>query len=238
METTTKDIGKKVTPRTNAPGKRSPQSPSKDSARVSRYGDPSKRRGGGDKRGGGKKPGGKRFGKRGERQKPEFDQKIVSIRRVTRVVAGGRRFSFSVSMVVGDKKGAVGVGVGKASDTALAIDKALRDAKNTMVTIKRTKEGSVPHDVEAKYTSSHVLIKPSQGKGLVAGSSVRTVLELAGIKDVSAKLLSRSKNKLNNAKAAVKALEKFGTISTRQESSQVSDSTEAKSSERNEKKSS
>ena len=139
-------------------------------------------------------------------ERREFEQKIISIRRVTRVVAGGRRFSFSVAIVVGDGKGKVGVGIGKASDTALAIEKAARQAKKNMITVTRTKEGSVPHDVGAKYCSSQVIILPAKGKGIVAGSSVRNVLELAGIKDVSAKIHSRSKNRLNNAQAAIKAL--------------------------------
>jgi small subunit ribosomal protein S5 len=144
-----------------------------------------------------------------ERPKPEFDQKIVDVRRVTRVVKGGRRFSFSVSMVIGNRKGTVGVGIGKASDTALAIEKAMRDAKKNMLRMKLTETMSVPHEVKAKYCSSEVLIRPSKGKGVVAGSSVRTVLELAGIKEINAKLLSRSKNKLNNAKVAIKALSVF-----------------------------
>jgi len=144
-----------------------------------------------------------------ERPKPEFDQKIVDVRRVTRVVKGGRRFSFSVSMVIGNRKGTVGVGIGKASDTALAIEKAMRDAKKNMLRMKLTETMSIPHEVKAKYCSSEVLIRPSKGKGVVAGSSVRTVLELAGIKEVNAKLLSRSKNKLNNAKVAIKALSVF-----------------------------
>jgi len=143
------------------------------------------------------------------RVKPEFDQKIVSIRRVTRVVTGGRRFNFSVGIVIGDKKGRVGVGSGKASDTPLAIDKAVRDAKKNMIVVKLDKHSSIPHEVEAKYSSSRVKIMKAPGKGILAGSSVRTVLEFAGIKEVSAKLLSRSKNKVNNAKAAIKALEKL-----------------------------
>lgn len=121
-------------------------------------------------------------------------------------MAGGRRFSFSVSMVIGDKKGKVGVGIGKAGDTQLAIEKAVRDAKKHMIQIPLDKEMRIPHDVDAKYASSEVKIMPAPGRGLVAGSSVRTVLELGGVKDVTAKLLSRSKNKLNNAKAAVEAL--------------------------------
>lgn len=206
-----------VAPRTSAPAPR--EGGERDGARVSRYGNPRAQSGqGGAPRGGrgndGKR-GGKHSGKRGERPKPEFDQKIISIRRVTRVVAGGRRFSFSVALVTGDRNGSVGVGIGKASDTALAIEKAFRDAKQSMLTIKRTEEGSIPYDVEAKYTSSVVMLRPAKGKGLVAGSSVRTVLELGGIKDVSGKLLSRSKNKLNNARATMRALEKVGTI-TRQ----------------------
>lgn len=143
---------------------------------------------------------------RPERTRPEFEQKIISIRRVTRVMAGGRRFSFSVAMVIGDKKGKVGVGIGKAGDTQMAIDKAIRDAKKHMIIVPMDKESRIPHDVHTKYSSSEVMIMPAPGRGLVAGSSVRTVLEHAGVKDVTAKIFSRSKNKLNNARAAVEAL--------------------------------
>lgn len=148
----------------------------------------------------------RRGGRREDRVRPEFDQKIISIRRVTRVMAGGRRFNFSVAMVIGDKKGKVGVGIGKAGDTQLAIEKAIRDAKKHMITVSLNKNSQIVHDVAIKYASSEVMIMPAPGRGLVAGSSVRTVLELAGVKDVTAKLLSRSKNKLNNARATVEAL--------------------------------
>ncbi|MCB9814676.1 30S ribosomal protein S5 [Candidatus Nomurabacteria bacterium] len=134
---------------------------------------------------------------------------MVSIRRVTRVMAGGRRFSFSVSMVIGDKKGKVGVGIGKASDTQLAIEKAVRDAKKHMIVVPMDNDGRIPHDVHVKYASSEVMMMPAAGRGLVAGSSVRTVLELAGVKDITAKIFSRSKNKLNNARAAVEALKQL-----------------------------
>lgn len=147
---------------------------------------------------------GKRIVRREDRS--EFDQKIVSIRRVTRVVAGGRRFSFSVVVIVGDRKGKVGVGIGKAGDTALAIEKSVRVAKKNMLKVVLTKKNSIPHDVSAKYCASCVTILPASGKGMVAGSSVRTVLELAGVKDVTAKIFSRSKNQLNNARAAMLAL--------------------------------
>ncbi len=139
-------------------------------------------------------------------RKPEFEQKIVDIRRVVRVMAGGRRFSFSVTMIVGDKKGRVGVGVGKSNDTTIAIEKATRDAKKNMVKLNLTDDMSIPHDVEAKYGASVVQIRPAKGKGLVAGASVRSVLELAGVTDVTSKLLSRSKNRINNSRAAIKAL--------------------------------
>ncbi len=167
------------------------------------------RAGSGDRRGGRGGSGGDRRPRRGgrpERTRPEFDQKIISIRRVTRVMAGGRRFNFSVAMVLGDKNGKVGVGIGKAGDTQLAIDKAMRDAKKHMIIIPLNKDGHLPHDVHTKYASSEVMIMPAPGRGLVAGSSVRTVLELGGVKDVTAKIFSRSKNKLNNARAAVEAL--------------------------------
>lgn len=159
-----------------------------------------------DNRGGGRRREGRRPQRRDRGVKPEFDQKIVSLRRVTRVMAGGRRFSFSVALVAGNRKGSVGVGQGKAADTPLAIEKAFRDAKKNMITVNMTKEMSIPHDVEAKYASSHVQIRPARGKGILAGSSVRTVLELAGLKEVGAKLLSRSKNSANNAYVAIKAL--------------------------------
>lgn len=165
---------------------------------------------------GGRGKGGKSFGKRGgsrggkfEKAKPEFDQKMLNVRRVTRVVAGGRRFAFSVAVVAGDRKGSVGVGIGKAGDTSLAIDKAMRNAKKNMIKVRTTKEMSIPHQVEAKYSSGKVIIMPTPGRGLVAGSAVRYVLELAGLKDVGAKVLSPSKNKLNIAQAAIKALEKL-----------------------------
>ena len=146
------------------------------------------------------------------RPKPEFDQKILDIRRVTRVVAGGRRFSFSVVLVAGDKKGGVGLGLGKAGDTSLAINKALRNAKKNMVKLKLTKTMSIPHEVSANFSSSSVVILPNKGRGLVVGSVIRDIAKLAGIKDITGKILSGSKNKLNNAKAVMLA---FSQISTK-----------------------
>jgi len=150
-------------------------------------------------------------GREGDRARSEFDQKVISLRRVARVVAGGRRFSFSAAVVAGDRKGRVGVGVGKGVDTALAMDKAFRDAKRNMIRVPTTDSHSIPHDATAKYAASVVELRPSPARGIVAGSSVRTVLELAGVTDVIAKIHSRSKNKINNARAAVDALVRLRT---------------------------
>src|SRR5574344_1718117 len=146
-----------------------------------------------------------------ERPKPEFDQKMVSIRRVTRVVAGGRRMTFAVALAIGDKKGSIGLGTGKGGDTAIAIAKALRQAKKNMFKVKTTKDMSIPHMVSTKYSSAKLVIMPNKDKGLVSGSTVRDILILAGIKNVTAKLHSGTKNKLNNARVAFKALSMFRT---------------------------
>jgi len=146
-----------------------------------------------------------------DRPKPEFDQKILDIRRVTRVVAGGRRFSFSVALIAGDRKGAIGLGLGKAGDTSLAINKALRNAKKNMVRIKLTKTMSIPHEISAKFSSSSVKLMPNKGRGLVAGSAVRDIIKMAGMRDITGKILSGSKNKLNNAKAVMLALSEIST---------------------------
>lgn len=141
-----------------------------------------------------------------EKPKPEFDQKMVSIRRVTRVVAGGRRMTFAVAIAIGDKKGSVGLGTGKGGDTAIAIAKALRQAKKNMFKIKTTKDMSIPFEVSGKYASSKLVLRPNKDKGLVAGSTVRDMLLLAGIKNVTGKIHSGSKNKLNNARVTYEVL--------------------------------
>lgn len=141
----------------------------------------------------------------------EFEQKMLSIRRVTRVSSGGRRFSFSVVMAIGNGKGKVGVGIGKAGDTSLAIDKALKQAKKNVVEIKTTKDMSIPHIIEAKYSSAVVSLQPSAGKGIVAGSAVRDLIELGGLKDIVGKVRSGSKNKLNIAHATLVAFSKLST---------------------------
>jgi len=143
------------------------------------------------------------------RERGEFDSVTIDVRRVARVMAGGRRFNFSLVVVIGDRKGRVGVGLGKGGDTALAIEKATRDARKHLFTISRTRTNSIPHAVSAKYASSTVEIIPSKGRGLVAGSAMRTVLDLGGVTDVVTKIHTRSKNKLTIARATVAALKKL-----------------------------
>src|SRR3989344_305445 len=110
------------------------------------------------------------------RERSEFDQRTLDIRRVARVVKGGRRFSFRATIVMGNKNGKVGVGVGKGADVALAIDKATHSAKKNMIFVEKTKTGSIPYDVKAKFGSAIVLLRPArEGRGLIAGGPVRMV---------------------------------------------------------------
>ena len=155
---------------------------------------------------GGSKGGGRA---RPVREKPEFDSKTIDIRRVTRVVSGGRRFSLAVAIAAGDRNGRVGFGTGKALDTQLALEKAMKSAKKNMVTLKLSKGNTIPFDVKAKYKSASIWLSPNKGKGIIAGSSARTILALAGVNNVTAKFHSGTKNKMNNAKATMKALEMF-----------------------------
>lgn len=159
-----------------------------------------------------KKPftrGGRAGSGRPVREKPEFDSKTIDIRRVTRVVSGGRRFSLAVAVAAGDRNGRIGFGTGKALDTQAAIEKAFKAARKNMMTLKLDKGNKLPHDVEAKYKSASIWLTPNKGKGVVAGSSARAILDLAGVNDVTAKYHSGTKNKMNNAKAAIKALSQF-----------------------------
>ena len=138
-------------------------------------------------------------------EKREYDHKVLDIARVARVMAGGRRFSFRAAVVIGDRNGKVGVGVGKGADTAIAIDKAINAAKKKLVQID-VNTGTVPVDATAKFGSAQVIIKPAkEGKGIVAGGDSMTVVDLVGIKNITSKMLGGN-NKLNNARATIKAL--------------------------------
>lgn len=136
----------------------------------------------------------------------EFGEKIVAIERVTKVVKGGRRFSFSAYAVVGDKKGHVGFGHGKANEVPDAIKKAVKDAKNNLISVPIYKKITVPHEVHAKFLASKVMLKPApKGKGIVASSTVRAVVELAGYTDIYSKTYG-SRSKANTVHATLKAL--------------------------------
>ncbi|MDR1450905.1 MAG: 30S ribosomal protein S5 [Helicobacteraceae bacterium] len=135
----------------------------------------------------------------------EFEEAIVNIGRVTKVVKGGRRFRFSALLVVGDKKGHVGYGVGKAKEIPDAVRKAADDAFKNMIFVDLDKT-TIPHEVQAKFNASVVLLKPAaEGSGLIAGGAVRPVLELAGVKDILTKSL-RSNNAANVVRATCLAL--------------------------------
>ena len=153
-----------------------------------------------------RQPRGKSFGRE---QESEFAQKILNMARVTRVMAGGKRFNFSVLLAIGDKKGRVGLGLGKAIDTQLAISKAFRNAKKNLMTLPLTKNNSIPFDVLAKYGSAKVYLRSNKGRGIVAGSVVRDILTLGGVRDVTSKILSGTKNKLNLSRATITALAKL-----------------------------
>ncbi len=141
-----------------------------------------------------------------KREKPEFDQKMIDLARVTRVVKGGRRFSFRAAVVIGNRKGKVGFGVAKGNDVSVAIGKAVVEAKKSMIVVKRTNT-TIAFDVKEKYGAAKVMLRPAtEGRGVVAGGAMRAVIELAGIKDIVAKSLGTS-NKLNVAKATLKGLE-------------------------------
>lgn len=136
----------------------------------------------------------------------EFEEKIISLDRVTRVVKGGRRFRFRATMVVGDGKGRVGVGVGKGGDVQAAISKASAKARKEMIEVKM-RGTTIPHDVLVDFGSAKILLKPaSDGTGVIAGGAVRSVVEVAGIKNLLTKSLG-SNNKINNAYATIKALQ-------------------------------
>jgi len=143
----------------------------------------------------------------------DWQERIVQVRRVTKVVKGGKKLSFRAILIIGNEKGQVGVGVGKASDVIGAVKKAVTDSKKQIVDVPVTKNNSIPHIVMGQSGAAKVIIRPSApGSGVIAGGSVRTILELAGVKNILAKQLG-SGNPLNNARAATNALVQLKTFS-------------------------
>lgn len=145
-------------------------------------------------------------------RKSDFDQKVLDIARVSRVTKGGKRFSFRAAVVIGDGKGSVGLGVAQGKDVAQSIQKAAHQGKRDMVKVV-VKNHTISHLIMAKFNSAIVLLKPaSLGNGVKAGGSVRAIVKLAGIDNITGKLLSRTNNKINIAKATLKALEQLKSV--------------------------
>ena len=144
----------------------------------------------------------------GERQR--FEDRVVRIKRVSKVVRGGRRFGFNAIVVVGDRNGRVGVSVGRAREVADAIQKGQERARRTMFDVPLTEDGSIPHYVEARFRASKVILRPAgSGTGVIAGGAVRAVLELAGVRNVLTKIIGSS-NAINVVQATVEALQALG----------------------------
>lgn len=147
--------------------------------------------------------------KRKNRKESGFDHEVLHITRTSHMTTGGRRFRFRAVVVAGNRKGKVGVGIAQGQDVGQAINKAKRLAQKRAVEVPIEK-GSIPYEVKAKYSSAKVLLKPqTKGKGLIAGGPVRTVCRLAGIENISSKIISRTKSKMNISQATIKALRKL-----------------------------
>lgn len=144
-----------------------------------------------------------------EKMKDEYDSKLLDLARVTHVRAGGKKLSFRAVIVSGNKKGKVGVGVATGLDVAQAVEKATRLSKKNLTEVPIIQE-TIPHEVYAKFGPAEILLKPQRkGRGLVAGGVVRVICTLAGIKNISSKVLGRTGNKLNNAMATIEAIKKL-----------------------------
>lgn len=177
---------------------------SEDKNNNNRRGASNRRVGGGDKRGG------RRGAPRHEEVADEFEQKIVDIARVTRVMAGGKRMRFRACVAIGNKKGKVAIGLAKGADVTLAVAKAVNQAKKDLVTVPIVKQ-TIPHAIEQKFGAARVLLKPAAaGRGIISGGVVRTILELTGIHNISSKVLGTN-NKVNNAKCVIEALKNLRT---------------------------
>lgn len=148
-------------------------------------------------------------GGRGREVKSEYSHKVLDIARVARVTKGGKRFSFRATVVIGDEKGKIGLGVAQGKDVAQSVQKGINEGKKNMVFVKLEKF-TIPHEVLLKYKSAIVLLKPAkEGNGVKAGGPVRVIAQLVGIKDLTGKIISRTNNKINIARATIEALKKL-----------------------------
>ena len=148
---------------------------------------------------------------RKEVEQPEFEERVVTINRVTKVVKGGRRFRFAALVVIGDKKGNVGFGTGKSQEVPEAIKKAVENAKKNMITVATVKT-TIPHEVTGVYGAGRVILRPaSEGTGVIAGGPVRAVVELAGISDILSKSLG-SATPINVVRATIEGLKSLETV--------------------------
>ena len=169
------------------------------------------RRGGANRGGGAGGRGGR--GERGNRRdhSDEMPQRLLEVARVTRVMKGGKRMSFRACVAIGDKKGSIGIGLGKGADVTMAVNKAVNQAKKHMLKVVTVKD-TIPHAVDAKFGASKILFKPAkQGRGVIAGGVVRVILELAGVKNITSKILGGN-NKINNARCTLAALKKLRKV--------------------------
>lgn len=145
-------------------------------------------------------------------ERPEFDQHILDLARVTRVTKGGKQLSFRACVVIGDRNGRVGFGVDKGKDVQIAVDKAVNQAKKNIIRVPFVHE-TIPHRVEAKYKAARIMLKPApRGSGIIAGSAVRVILEMAGVPNASSKMLGKTNNKIANVKATFEALGSFKKV--------------------------
>ena len=151
----------------------------------------------------------RRFNDKYDKPKDDFETKLLDLARTSHMRAGGKKIGFRAVVITGDKKGKVGIGSGKGRDVALAVEKATRFAKKHLVTIPIVND-TIPHEIYSKFGAAEILLKPQRkGRGLVAGGVVRLICNLAGLKNISAKVLGRTGNKLNNARATLNALNKL-----------------------------
>lgn len=149
--------------------------------------------------------------RRNNEPRDEFEQRILEIARVTRVMAGGKRMNFRACVAIGDKKGSVGVGLGKGADVTIAINKAVNRAKKTLIKVPIVKD-TIPHEIHNKLGAAKIMLKPAQqGRGVISGGVIRAIVDLAGIKNITSKTLGTN-NKVNNARCTIDALSKLRKV--------------------------